>query len=81
MSWLEEAEAINRRQAEAKNDKDILKLSSDEEKEVFKKEIKDIYEQATEREITKALDMALEKFEPPYSRREFLYFIKQFVEN
>ncbi|MBR7158600.1 MAG: hypothetical protein IKD08_02830 [Alphaproteobacteria bacterium] len=79
MSWLEEAEAINRKNAA--EDKDLLCLSSATEQEAFKKEIKDIYEQATDREIAKALDMALEKFTPPYSRREVLYFIKQFVED
>ncbi len=80
MSWLEEAEAINKQKKEEAGE-DILYLDTEEEIERFKEEIKAVYEQATDREINRGIDQVIEKYSSPYSKKEILYFMKQFVED
>lgn len=81
MSWLDEARRIaERKQAEAETFSE-LPLSSAEGREKLKKKLRMTYENATEREIEKALDSA-EKTLPPDSReKDVLLFVRTKLED
>ena len=88
MSWLDEALAINAEKAkEAKTDfggecstnTDILLLDTQEDIECFKTRVREEYEDATDREIEHAVEKIKERFSSPYSLKEVLSYIKQFV--
>lgn len=51
-------------------------LSTNESKESFIKELKMIYENATNTEIERALNWVMEQFSPPYNKSEILKKIR-----
>ncbi len=51
-------------------------LSTNESKENFIKELKIIYENATNTEIERALNWVMEQFSPPYNKSEILKKIR-----
>lgn len=51
-------------------------LSTNESKESFIRELKMIYENATNTEIERALNWVIEQFSPPYNKSEILKKIR-----
>ena len=51
-------------------------LSTNESKESFIRELKMIYENATNTEIERALNWVMEQFSPPYNKSEILKKIR-----
>lgn len=84
MGWLDDAEAVLKQKKDSAKDNinsDTISLNSEQDKEVFKKLVKDLYEKATDREINLAIERIENHFTPPYSKREIMLYVKQFVED
>ena len=79
MSWLDEAKAIVKSKEASSSDE--LSLATEADKEAFKKEVMSLYENATERELDHAIERIFERFDPPFSKKEIMLYIKQFVED
>ncbi len=79
MSWLDEAKAIVKNKEASSSDE--LFLATESDKESFKKEVMALYENATERELDLAIERIFERFDPPFSKKEVMLYIKQFVED
>ena len=80
MSWLDEAQQI------IKNKKQTDESSSfapddAEQRERLTNRLKMIYDNATEREIGKAIDDALDRFDPPYDEKAFMDFLRTKLED
>ena len=82
-SWMEEA--LARAQKAQQNPAPIEDGPFDptrpDQREKLTREFRMTYEQASEREIEKAIDLALEKVESPYERKEFLRFLRSRLED
>lgn len=79
MSWLEEAQQLaKRKQASVAENFDP---ASAERREELVKKLKMLYDNATEREIEKAIDDALDHFSPPYEEKEFMKFLRTKLED
>ena len=83
MGWLDEAKAIvekrGKEAATAQNDGG-LRLETEAEIAAFKKRILYYYEDATDKEMDFAIDKAKERFDAPYSEKEIINYIKQFLD-
>jgi hypothetical protein len=83
MGWLDEAKAIaekkEKEQANIQNNGELL-LETETDIAAFKKRILYYYEDATDREMDFAIDKAKERFNPPYSEKEIINYIKQFLD-
>ncbi len=81
MSWLDEARRIaEQKQAEAETFSESP-LSSPEGRESLKKKLRMTYENATEREIEKALDSAEETLPAGSGEKEILMFVRTKLED
>lgn len=81
MSWLDEARRIaEQKQAEAETFSEAP-LSSPEGRERLKKKLRMTYENATEREIEKALDSAEEALPAGCGEKEILLFVRPKLED
>lgn len=79
MSWLEEAQQrINQKKQEAT---DVFDPNNVEQREKLEKRLKMLYDNATEREINKAIDNALEHFDAPYEEKTFMDFLRTKLED
>ncbi len=81
MGWLDEAEAIIKKKEQEKNvEAEGLRLDTEEEIAAFKKKILYYYEDATDREMDFAIEKIKERFDPPFSEKEVMNYIKQFLD-
>ena len=74
MSWLEEAQQIVK-QKQAGNDASFAP-DRPEQREKLVRHLKMLYDNATEREIEKAIDAALDNFSKPYEEKAFMDFLR-----
>ncbi len=81
MSWLEEAQQKIKQKQENARTEDTFCPDNSEEREKLVNRLKMMYDNATEREINKALDEALEKFDPPYDEKDFMFFLRTKLED
>lgn len=74
MSWLEEAQQI----VKQKKLKEDTSFAPDniEGREKLVRRLKMLYDNATEREIEKAIDTALDNFSKPYEEKAFMDFLR-----
>ena len=79
MSWLDEAQQIIK-EKQTKNE-DFFSPDVPEQREHLIKRLKMIYDNATEREIEKAIDDALDRFAPPYEEKTFMDFLRTKLED
>lgn len=79
MSWLEEA----RQKIEQKQETtDTAFFPADADgREKLVSRLKMLYDNATEREINKAIDEALDRFDPPYDEKAFMLFLRTKLED
>ena len=83
MGWLDEAKAIvekKEKEAAVTQNNGGLSLQTEADIAAFKKRILYYYEDATDKEMDFAIDKAKERFDPPYSEKEILNYIKQFLD-
>ena len=81
MGWLDEAKAIvEKKEKTAVQSDGGLHLATEADIAAFKKKILYYYEDATDKEMDFAIDKAKERFDPPYSEKEILNYIKQFLD-
>ena len=59
----------------------VFAPDSAEQREQLIKRLKMIYDNATEREINKAIDEALDRFSPPYEEKTFMDFLRVKLED
>lgn len=79
MSWLDEARQLV---AQKQNSSpEVFDPSDDDQRANLIKKLKTLYDNATEREIEKALDNALDRFRPPYEEKEFMKFLRTKLED
>ena len=79
MSWLDEArQIIKEKQTERE---DSFSPDVPEQRERLIKRLKMIYDNATEREIEKAIDDALDRFAPSYEEKKFMDFLRTKLED
>lgn len=81
MSWLEEAQKIIEKKQTDTATSSAFSCLSEAEREVLKKKLRSLYDNATEREIDKAIDQALEKVEKPYEEKAFMAFLRTKLED
>ena len=81
MSWLEEAQQKIKQKQENTRTEDTFCPDNSEEREKLVNRLKMMYDNETEREINKALDEALEKFDPPYDEKDFMFFLRTKLED
>ena len=74
MSWLEEAQQIVKQKSSSVSEQFDPNVSNQREQLV--KRLKMLYDNATEREIEKAIDQALEHFSLPYDEKTFMDFLR-----
>ena len=75
MSWLEEAQQKIKQKQEIVAEQSFAP-ENQEQRELLVKRLKMLYDNATEREIEKAIDDALDKFAPPYEEKAFMNFLR-----
>ena len=80
MSWLDEAQKIVKEKQKANEDAAFSPDNADQ-RERLTRRLKMIYDNATEREISKAIDDALDRFEPPYDEKAFMDFLRTKLED
>lgn len=81
MSWLEEAQQkIKQKQTDTQTGGGFFP-ADDGEREKLINRLKMLYDNATEREINKAIDEALDKFDPPYDEKAFMNFLRVKLED
>jgi len=80
MSWLEEAQQKIKQKQEATAEQSFAPENR-EQREQLVKRLKMLYDNATEREIEKAIDDALDKFTPPYEEKAFMTFLRAKLED
>ncbi|MBO4519787.1 MAG: hypothetical protein J5787_01125 [Alphaproteobacteria bacterium] len=80
MSWLEEAQQKIKQKQEMTAEQSFAP-ENQEQREQLVKRLKMLYDNATEREIEKAIDDALDKFEPPYEEKAFMNFLRTKLED
>ncbi len=81
MSWLEEAQQkIKEKQENSQNDS-VFCPTNEDQREKLVNRLKMLYDNATEREINKAIDDALDKFDPPYEEKDFMNFLRTKLED
>ena len=79
MSWLEEAQQrINQKKRETP---DVFDPNDAGQREKLERRLKMLYDNATEREINKAIDDALDRFDPPYEEKSFMDFLRTKLED
>lgn len=79
MSWLEEAQQKIRQNRETADD--AFRPQDSDGREKLVKRLKMLYDNATEREIDKAIDAALDRFDPPYDEKAFTAFLRVRLED
>lgn len=80
MNLFEEAQKfMATHQSEAIKSDDFL--STEQSKEAFIRELKIIYDNATNMEIERALNWTMEQFSPPYNKAEILKKIRVKLED
>ena len=79
MGWLEDAMKKAKeleQQSKSSNDDDILNLNNDSDKELLSSELAKIYENATLREINKAIEYGIEKLGKTCKKTDFLKTVR-----
>ena len=79
MSWLEEAQQLIKQKQTSADE--VFDPTDTEQRERLVKKLKMLYDGATEREIDKAVDDALDRFSPPYEEKEFMNFLRTKLED
>ena len=79
MSWLEEARQKIEQKQETTNTAFFPADADKREKLVSR--LKMLYDNATEREINKAIDEALDRFDPAYDEKAFMVFLRTKLED
>ncbi|MGN1079026.1 MAG: hypothetical protein ACI4TE_02515 [Alphaproteobacteria bacterium] len=79
MSWLEEAQQKIKQKRETTDTAFFPADAAGREKLVGR--LKMLYDNATEREINKAIDEALDRFDPPYDEKAFMVFLRAKLED
>lgn len=79
MSWLEEAQQKIKQKRETTDTAFFPADVAGREKLVGR--LKMLYDNATEREINKAIDEALDRFDPPYDEKAFMAFLRVKLED
>lgn len=80
MSWLEEAQQIIK-QKQASETQEAFNPVSQTQRDALIKRLKMLYDNATEREIEKAIDNALDAFSSPYDEKAFMNFLRTKLED
>ena len=80
MSWLEEAQQIIK-QKQKEEIEEVFNPANQAQREQLCKRLKMLYDNATEREIDKAIDNALDRFVPPYEEKAFMDFLRTKLED
>ncbi|MBR1945911.1 MAG: hypothetical protein IJ846_06460 [Alphaproteobacteria bacterium] len=79
MSWLDEAQQIVKQKQQQSDN--AFAPNGTEQREQLVKKLKMLYDNATEREINKAIDDALDRFSPPYEEKAFMDFLRLKLED
>ena len=83
MGWLDEAKAIaeqKEKEAAKAQSGEGLSLETEAEIAAFKKRILYYYEDATDKEMDFAIEKIKNRFDAPYSEKEVINYIKQFLD-
>lgn len=80
MSWLDEARAIAKNKQNEENGGGFAPDTADG-REKLTRRLKMLYDDATEREIDKAVDVALDRFDAPYDEKAFMAFLQTKLED
>ncbi len=80
MSWLDEAQAIIKNKQNVGDESDFAPNTADG-REKLTRRLKTLYDNATEREIDKAVDDALDRFDAPYNEKAFIAFLQTKLED
>lgn len=80
MSWLDEARAIAKNKQTGENGGGFAPDTADG-RERLTRRLKMLYDDATEREIDKAVDVALDRFDAPYDEKAFMAFLQTKLED
>ena len=76
MGWLDEAlrksQELEKKQSTTINENELLKLKTEEDRKNLTKELKKLYENATDREIDRAIDYAFDKIDEPKKKSDFM---------
>ena len=81
MSWLEEAQQIVKQKQKQKATNETFSLETEIQRETLVDRLKMLYDNATEREINKAIDDALDTFNAPYEEKVFMNFLRTKLED
>lgn len=82
MSWLDEAQQkIREKQTEEHPAADGFPIENQEFKEQLTRRLRLMYDNATEREIEKAIENAVDRLEPPYEEKSFMAFLRTKLED
>lgn len=81
MSWLKEAQQIVKQKQNQKNANETFSLETEVQREMLVNRLKMLYDNATEREINKAIDDALDTFNTPYEEKVFMNFLRTKLED
>lgn len=80
MSWLEEAQQkIQKKHQESETDGFAVETPGQRERLI--KRLRMMYDNATEREIEKAVEDAIDRLEPPYEEKSFMAFLRTKLED
>ena len=81
MSFLDDAQDFLKQKQPSKPTETSGFLETSESRSAFEKELRDLYENATWNEISKAIDWGMEVMEKPYDKKTFLQKIRVKLED
>ena len=81
MSWLDEARQIVKEKQKQTITNETFSPETEVQREILVNRLKMLYDNATEREINKAIDDALDNLAPPYEEKVFMKFLRTKLED
>ena len=81
MGFFEDAEAFMKAHPKVIDENDYLKLETEEQREKMFKQLREMYDQASNSEISRALDEAIERYSDHPLKKDFFYFLRSKLED
>ena len=81
MGFFEDAEAFMKAHPRVIDENDYLKLETEEQREDMFKQLREMYDQASNMEISKALDEAIERYSTHPLKKDFFHFLRGKLED
>ena len=81
MSWLDEARQIVKEKQNKTTTNETFSPETEVQREILVNRLKMLYDNATEREINKAIDDALDSLDTPYEEKVFMKFLRTKLED